>query len=179
MSLDKKNGKTMYILSYIKKYIEREFGIKDISKKNKTRDYVYARAIYYQIAKDETGLSTPIIGKSMNRDHATVVYSLNKIFPMLPIYDKKSYIIYERYNQMKPSKEESEMFSMIEFEELKSKYLDLKRDKNNIKRRLDRVIKVKEQNRLYSITDRFNNLDEKSKDLFLLRANSILNMIEA
>lgn len=167
----------IFMLQFIKSYVEKEFQIKDLSTKNRSRSFVSARAVYYKLAKEETKLSLPIIGRSIRKTHATVLHGLKNVFPLLKTYDPSAYKIYEKYNKIKPTNKESEMFSLIDFEKLKVKYLNEKRDKYNIQRRLDRIQKVKEQSKLYDITDRFNNLSKNKQEVFLERVNAILNMM--
>lgn len=170
------NG-VIFMLQFIKSYVEKEFQIKNLSVKNRSRSFVSARAVYYKLAIEETKLSLSIIGRSIRKDHATVLHGLKKVFPLLKTYDPSAYKIYEKYNKIKPTNKESEMFSLIDFEKLKAKYLKEKRAKYNIQRRLDRIQKVKEQSKLYDITDRFNDLSEDKQGVFLERVNAILNMI--
>ena len=66
-------------LNFIKEVVEQVFNIEDISVKKQTNHYVQARSVYYQIARETTTYSTPIIGGLMNRDHATVLHS-KKVF---------------------------------------------------------------------------------------------------
>lgn len=67
----------------IKRIIDKEVGY-DISKKNRKRSHTYARAIYCKIAREMGGPrqnSLSDIGEVINRDHATVLHSLNVVFP--------------------------------------------------------------------------------------------------
>lgn len=49
--------------------------------KNKQRDNAFKRAIFYKCCKQLTKESLELIGKAVGRDHATVLYGLNTIFP--------------------------------------------------------------------------------------------------
>jgi len=68
----------------------------DITSKCRDSDHVNARAIYYDIAYTKLKLgSLASIGKSVNRDHATVLHSINNVFPDLKRYYRQSYDQYK------------------------------------------------------------------------------------
>jgi isocitrate/isopropylmalate dehydrogenase len=62
----------------IKRIVESEIGER-IDTRNRTRYLTYARAVYCRMGRD-MGLSLSAIGKEINRDHATVLHSVNNIF---------------------------------------------------------------------------------------------------
>lgn len=62
----------------IKRIIENEIGER-IDTKNRRRDLTYARAIFCRTGRD-MGLSLSAIGKVINRDHATVLHTLNNVY---------------------------------------------------------------------------------------------------
>jgi len=51
--------------------------------KSRLRDIVEARQIYCFISRVETGLSLAVIGKVINRDHATVLHSMRSILGLI------------------------------------------------------------------------------------------------
>ena len=65
-------------LTSIKRIIESEIGER-IDTKNRRRDLTYARAIFCRTGRD-MGLSLSAIGKVINRDHATVLHTLNNVY---------------------------------------------------------------------------------------------------
>lgn len=71
-------------LAILRKIIKTDTGI-DVASLHKTNKYVFARAVYYRIARNlrsDTGeyLSLSAIGKSVNKDHASVIHSLKYSF---------------------------------------------------------------------------------------------------
>ncbi len=62
----------------IKRIVE-EFYSLDITTKTRERNYVEARAMYYKIVRDNTKLSLEVIGKSVNRNHATVLHGIKTL----------------------------------------------------------------------------------------------------
>jgi len=62
----------------IKRIIENEIGER-IDTRNRRRDLIYARAVFCKTGRD-MGLSLSAIGKVINRDHATVLHTLNNVY---------------------------------------------------------------------------------------------------
>ena len=62
----------------IKEIVENYFEI-SISRNTRKRQYVEARAIYYKLCRIFTQLSLEQIGKSVNRDHASVLHGVRSI----------------------------------------------------------------------------------------------------
>jgi hypothetical protein len=69
-------------LKSLKQTIEREFG-HIIHTPLRKREYTYARAVYCKIAREMSNgaITHSEIGKSINRDHATVMHSIKVVFP--------------------------------------------------------------------------------------------------
>jgi hypothetical protein len=69
----------------------------DITTKSRENDEVYARAVYYHICKilDST-MTTTAIAKTVNRNHSTIVYALNK-FKIAYEYDKNFKQVYDDF----------------------------------------------------------------------------------
>lgn len=64
----------------IKNIIDSEMGI-DISINRRRRDYVYGRCLFYKIVKEiEPDMSYASIGSFFHKDHASVLYSINRTF---------------------------------------------------------------------------------------------------
>ena len=79
----------------IKELVEGELGYR-INVDSRKRDIVYGRAIYFRICKDRTNLSLKKIGQTLNKDHASVLHSINNIFPAFEMYNPKYMEIYNR-----------------------------------------------------------------------------------
>tara|TARA_R110002126_G_scaffold276986_1_gene422753 strand:+ start:53 stop:508 length:456 start_codon:yes stop_codon:yes gene_type:complete len=62
----------------IKEIVENYFEI-SISRNTRKRQYVEARAIYFKLCREFTQLSLEQIGKSVNRDHASVLHGVRSI----------------------------------------------------------------------------------------------------
>ena len=62
----------------IKKLVEQYYEL-DITRQTRKRKYVEARAMYYRLVRDNTRLSLECIGKTVNRDHASVLHGVNTL----------------------------------------------------------------------------------------------------
>jgi len=68
---------------YIKKYVQKKSGIKDLSIKNRKRNIVDARSVAFKLSKDLCScVSFDVIGKEYNKSHASVMHGI-KIFDNL------------------------------------------------------------------------------------------------
>ena len=76
--------------------VSNEFGI-DITKRTRKREYLYARAVYFKLAKDIFRRSLTDIGKDIGLDHATVLHSINNVFPTMQMFEPA---IIKRYNKL-------------------------------------------------------------------------------
>lgn len=62
----------------IRKLVELKLEM-NLSTPSRKRELVYGRAIYFKLCKDLTRTSLEQVGKSVNRDHASVIHGL-KLF---------------------------------------------------------------------------------------------------
>jgi chromosomal replication initiation ATPase DnaA len=81
------------IMETIKKVIEKETKL-SLSVRSRKREYLFARALYYKLCKEETAYSLQKIGDSLGFSHANVMHSINKIYPEIKKYDTDSYYAY-------------------------------------------------------------------------------------
>lgn len=65
-------------INLIKEVIEQHFDI-DIKKNTRIRKYVEARGIYFYLTRQYTRMSLSAIGKTMNKDHSTVLYFVRQV----------------------------------------------------------------------------------------------------
>lgn len=76
----------------------------DITKVTRRRPYIEARAIYYKLLRDNTKYSLTAIGRTMSKDHATVLYFTRKAKDWIK-YDKEFeqdfLALSERFNKAK------------------------------------------------------------------------------
>ena len=86
-------------LEDIKKYVEICTGIDDISKKDRSKGYTYARALYYKLASENTYQSLVKIGKYLGKNHASVLHGMNKIYEEATIYQDDILIYYNNFKK--------------------------------------------------------------------------------
>ena len=77
----------------IKETMETDLNI-NLSEKSRRRVITEARSVYYQVCYTKLNMTLQEIGKTVNRDHATVLHSLNNVFPTLEHYNKELYNYY-------------------------------------------------------------------------------------
>lgn len=85
-------------LEDIKKYVEICTGIDDIAKKDRSKGYTYARALYYKLAQENTYQSLVKIGKYLGKNHASVLYGINKIYEEATMYQDDILTYYKNFN---------------------------------------------------------------------------------
>lgn len=77
----------------------------DIVKKTRKEEYTIARSVYYRLAMDFNVGIVSQVARSIERNHATIIYSNRNIFPQLEKYFPKYYGIYkELYNEISENK---------------------------------------------------------------------------
>lgn len=74
----------------IRELVEHETGY-DLTNTKRTTEYVYMRAMYYKLCREYTLHSLNTIGKSVGKNHATVLHGL-KLFDNWIDKHEKSYI---------------------------------------------------------------------------------------
>lgn len=81
---------------YIKDYIESCLNLK-LDTVTRKRNYVYARALYFKLCREQTVLSLSDIGATLNMDHASVLHAINNAFPNAIFYDKYLKSVYRDF----------------------------------------------------------------------------------
>ncbi|QDP50512.1 MAG: putative bacterial DnaA helix-turn-helix protein [Prokaryotic dsDNA virus sp.] len=127
----------------------------EIASNTRKRQNVYARAIYFKLCKELTKLTLKEIGQTLNKTHATVLHSINNIFPAIKLYDKKLYKIYTELTN------NDEMPIEQRYAHLKEKYNNLK--KQNLPIQYSNLINIIGQipnNEIQNAELRFNTIKD-------------------
>jgi hypothetical protein len=66
----------------VRKFVEDKTQL-DISKKSRRRNYVYARAIFFYLARKYAGSTYYVMAAEVNCNHASVIYSLRHTVPVI------------------------------------------------------------------------------------------------
>ena len=123
----------------IKNIVEKEFGL-DITKRTRRREYVEARAIYYGLLRDYTTLGLANIGRSIKKNHATVLHGQRNLKDWL-VVDKRIMEIYSKLEGKlkRIVAENPKAFSEIRDTEdyYEAKYFQLKRKYEKLKEKLN------------------------------------------
>ena len=85
-----------YYLEQIIKYINENLNI-DIKVRTRKTDYIYARSLYFKLAREHTVISFNKIGRKVNLNHATVMHGINNVFPIVLKYEPKLKNIYDGF----------------------------------------------------------------------------------
>ena len=151
-------------LEQLKKYLDNFYGF-DISTKSRVSKYVKARSVYYKIITTEIlGHTYEHIGKSIGRNHATVIHGLKTFdsYYLIDIHFKKTYK--NILNDLNGTDFISD--NIEEIEELKKQYQ---------KKIIDLECKI---HNLQNQNKHANNTHVDFKPLFELNDSEVLDFIE-
>ncbi len=126
----------MKILESLKNEIEFKTGI-DLSSKSRRRDNVYARSLYFKICKKVTRHSLASIGRSVNRDHATVLHGVRVFDNVVSVYERDLMDLYSELIKKYDKDEMREFTDPVDYwkeqlHDLENKYHDLLEEYNKI-----------------------------------------------
>jgi len=104
----------------------------DITKKNRNRELVYGRAVYYKLCKNLTSHSLTDIGSFIYKDHATVLHGL-KVFETFELNNDYYYL--EAYDEMFNKLKLNYAINIKNSKDLKTKYYKYVNENINLKER--------------------------------------------
>ena len=104
----------------------------DITKKNRNRELVYGRAVYYKLCKNLTSHSLTDIGSFIYKDHATVLHGL-KVFETFELNNDYYYL--EAYEEMFNKLKLNYAINIKNSKDLKTKYYKYVNENINLKER--------------------------------------------
>jgi len=147
------------ITKEIREEIESKTGL-DLSKKKRSREYVYTRAVYFKLCRENTELSLESIADTVGLNHATVIHSIKNVFPLIMKYDKQYATLYKRLKSPEP------------IEQIEEKYISLKEDYES----LLSSTQVEDDAELIDI---IKQIPESQIDVAKLRINAMVQMLKA
>lgn len=155
-------------LEQIRNFIELHTNL-NLKKNTRQRAYVEARAVYYKLARDFTHSSLPDISRSVGLTHASVIHSLNKVFPTLHIYNKKMMELYDEFSDI-------QKFSDVPTEDLSAL------EENNILK--EKLYEQRSKNkhmhdRMHAIESLMENLSDDEIDKVADKISVFVKVIEA
>ncbi len=114
----------------IKLAVSKELGL-NLSKNTRNRSYVYGRAIYFKLCKEFSHATLFEIGKSVGREHASVIHGLN-VFDMIAMYNDSIINVYTKLrdrlvkdNEESLKKYNEEIYYKIKYEKLLAEHEEL------------------------------------------------------
>lgn len=159
----------MTINKIIKK-VSTEFGL-DITKRSRKREYVYARAVYYKIARDMYNKTLSEIGRSVGVDHATVLHSIKNVFPVIERFEPDITDSYEKIREkisLEADLVKSASFSLEEAkEEISDLRYKLKKAESEVKKSVN----------LYGFEELLLKVPEDKVDALKVRLDAIIKML--
>jgi hypothetical protein len=130
------------MIQKFKKIIEFETGV-NVEIVSRKRNFVEARAIYYKLLRDISGMTLHAIGDTVNKDHATILHSLKSVDDWMrydtKLADKYKNILYAIDN-----------VDDTDFNSLRYENMMLKLRIEEFEKRIKKL----SNNRLYSLMDK-------------------------
>ena len=115
----------------------------DITQKNRSRELVYGRAIYYKLCKNLTSHSLTEIGSLISKDHATVLHGL-KVFETLE-FNKDVYYL-NAYQELLDKLKLNYLINIRNPRDLKTKYYKYVNENINLKEKNKNIrVLIKEE----------------------------------
>lgn len=87
-------------LNEIVNYIESQTGL-NVTRNTRKREYVYARSLYFKLAKEYTALPLSFMGDFVGRDHASAIHNINNVFPHAYKFEKTIKKAYDNFKSFK------------------------------------------------------------------------------
>jgi len=128
----------------IKEIVETETGI-ELNNKSRRTELVYTRAMYYNLCREYTLHSLDVIGKSVDKNHATVLHGLKLYRDWIEQHEERYIQSYERIDKLvsREFKRENQKYRGRDFYKRKyAKVLLELRDVSTKHRNLKRLINV-------------------------------------
>lgn len=142
----------------IKDAIEQRTGLK-LDFKSRRREFVYCRAVYFKLCRENTELSLDEISKTLGMSHANVIHSLRNTFPLIAKHEDKYNSMYKILKSPDP------------IEEIQEKYIRLKED-------YEALLKSTEAPDDAELVEIIRQIPEQQIDVAKLRINAMVQMLK-
>ena len=154
-------------------FINAELKI-DITKKKKTNQYVFARTVYYKLAKELTSLPLEEIGRQVNKDHCSVLHNLKNFEEVVKRKELKK--IYDTFKEF-PIKEDR-----VTYTEALNINEQLRLQLTDLKQKYEQLLEEKEETntiKVSKIEELTKGLTDEQLDLVHLRLEAMVKMIKS
>ena len=150
-------------------YINTELKI-DITKKKKTNEYVFARTLYYKLAKEYTNLPITAIGAAVNKDHCSVIHNLKNFDEVIKRKELRK--IYDTFKLYPIKSERLQYTEVIKLnEQLRTELLDTKQ-------KYTQLLKENQVEDTSTIDYLLKGLTQEQIDLVYVRLEAMVKMIK-
>ena len=151
-------------------YINSELNI-DITKKKKTNEYVFARTLYYKLAKEYTNLPITEIGAAVNKDHCSVIHNIRNFDEVIKRPKLKK--IYDTF-KLYPIKSDRLQYTeaIMLNEQLRSELLETKQ-------KYTQLLKANQTEDTTTIQYLLKELTQEQLDLVYIRLKAMVRMIKS
>lgn len=154
-------------------FINAELNI-DITKKKKTNQYVFARTLYYKLAKELTSLPLEEIGKQVNKDHCSVLHSLKNFEEVVKRKELKK--IYDTFKEFPIEEDRITYTQALNInEQLRTELLSLRQKYDQLLELNQETNKIK----VSKIEELTEGLTDEQLDLVHLRLGAMVKMIKS
>lgn len=157
-------------INKIVKKVSTEFGL-DITKRSRKREYVYARAVYYKIARDMYNKTLSEIGRSVGVDHATVLHSIKNVFPVIERFEPDIADSYKKIREKISLEADLIKSASFSLEEAKEEITDLRCKLKKAES------EVKKSVHLYGFEELLLKVPEDKVDVLMVRLDAIIKML--
>ena len=152
-------------------FINAELKI-DITKKKKTNQYVFARTVYYKLAKELTSLPLEEIGRQVNKDHCSVLHNLKNFEEVVKRKELKK--IYDTFKEF-PIKEDR-----VTYTEALNINEQLRLQLTDLKQKYEQLLEEREETntiKVSKIEELTKGLTDEQLDLVHLRLEAMIKMM--
>ena len=152
-------------------FINAELKI-DITKKKKTNQYVFARIIYYKLAKELTNLPLEEIGRQVNKDHCSVLHNLKNFDEVVKRKELKK--IYETFKEFPIQEDRTTYTQALTLNE------QLRTELTELRQKYEQLLEEKEQTntiKVSKIEELTKGLTGEQLDLVHLRLEAMTKMM--
>ncbi len=151
-------------------YINTELNI-DITKKKKTNEYVFARTLYYKLAKEYTNLPITEIGAAVNKDHCSVIHNIRNFDEVIKRKELKT--IYDTF-KLYPIKEDR-----IQYTEAIKLNEQLRNELLETKQKYTQLVKTLQRQDISKHEQLLKDLTPEQLDLVYIRLEAMVKMIKS
>ena len=155
------------------RFINTELNI-DITKKKKTNDYVFARAVYYKLSKELTKTSLAEIGRQVNKDHCSVLHNLKNFEQIVKIPKFKK--LYDTFKEYPIEEDRTNFLEVIKInEQIRTELIDIKQKHRKL------LEDIEQNNRIEAnkMEDLLQGLNEEQLELVHIRLEAMVKMIKS